>query len=71
MDLWRGRRVIGHATAKGWRAGPRRKGKVDIDQPYITDVMSHAADRLSLPGNSLELINNPDQLYGTAIVRIV
>lgn len=34
-------------------AGPRGKGKVDIDQPYITDVMSHAADRLSLSGNPL------------------
>lgn len=66
------------AGAQGYRArdgqglaGPRGKGKVDIDQPYITDVMSHAADRLSLPGNLLELINNPDQLYGSVIVRVV
>lgn len=48
------------AGAQGYRArdgqglaGPRGKGKVDIDQTYITDVMSHAVDRLSLPGNPL------------------
>lgn len=49
MDLWRGRRA---RDGQGL-AGPRGKGKVDIDQPYITDVMSHAADRLSLSGNPL------------------